>query len=47
MTLPDRQVATNVGAPFAGAKFYYSSTGDDMDNADVQVGHAAGRRQRL
>ena len=23
----------NVGAPFAGTKFYYSSTGNDMDNA--------------
>jgi immune inhibitor A len=33
VTLPDKQVAKNVGSPFAGAQFYYSSTGNDMDNA--------------
>lgn len=32
VTLPDRQVTTQIGTPFAGSKFYYSSTGDDMDN---------------
>ena len=33
VTLPDKQVAKNVGTPFAGSKFYYSGTGNDMDNA--------------
>jgi len=32
VTLPDRFVASDLGAPFAGTRFYYSNTGDDMDN---------------
>jgi immune inhibitor A len=31
VNLPDRQVTTVIGPPFAGSKFYYSSTGDDLD----------------
>ena len=29
--LPKKQVTTNLGAPYAGSKFYYSGTGDDLD----------------
>ncbi|HEY7603306.1 MAG TPA: immune inhibitor A domain-containing protein [Gaiellaceae bacterium] len=32
VTLPDREVSTEIGPPFAGSNFYYSGTGDDMDN---------------
>ena len=32
---PDRRQGS-VGTPFAGSKFYYSSTGNDMDNAMVK-----------
>ena len=31
VVLPDKQVTTNLGAPFAGSKFYYSGTGDNLD----------------
>lgn len=30
--LPDKSVATNVGAPFAGSYFYHSGSGNDLDN---------------
>ncbi len=30
--LPDKQVDTNIGAPFAGSKFYYSGSGNNLDN---------------
>ena len=33
VNLPDRQVTTHIAAPFAGSKFYYSSSGDDLDVA--------------
>ncbi|HEY7691042.1 MAG TPA: immune inhibitor A domain-containing protein [Gaiellaceae bacterium] len=36
VTLPDRQVTTQLGSPFSGTKFYYSSTGNDMDNTMVK-----------
>ena len=32
VVLPDKQVDVNIGAPFAGSKFYYSGAGDDLDN---------------
>jgi immune inhibitor A len=31
VNLPDRQVTTQVGTPFAGSKFYYSGTGNNID----------------
>ena len=31
VVLPDKQVTTNLGSPFAGSKFYYSGTGDNLD----------------
>jgi immune inhibitor A len=31
--LPNKQVTTQVGSPFAGSKFYYSGTADQMDTA--------------
>jgi immune inhibitor A len=33
VVLPDRQITTQVGAPFAGSKFYYSGTGNTIDVA--------------
>jgi immune inhibitor A len=30
--LPDKKVSTNIGAPFAGSYFYYSGSGNDLDN---------------
>lgn len=30
--LPKKSVTTNISAPFAGTKFYYSGAGDDLDN---------------
>ena len=30
--LPDNRVDNNIGAPFAGSKFYYSGSGNDLDN---------------
>jgi immune inhibitor A len=32
VVLPDKEVALNLGAPFAGSNFYYSGAGDDIDN---------------
>jgi immune inhibitor A len=32
VALPDKYVPTELGTPFAGSKYYYSDTGDDMDN---------------
>jgi len=32
VNLPDKQVTSQLGAPFAGSKFYYSGTNDDLDN---------------
>ncbi len=31
VSLPDQIVTTKIGTPFAGSKFYYSGTGDDVD----------------
>ncbi len=31
--LPKKEVITDIGAPFAGSYFYYSASGDDMDNS--------------
>ena len=47
VTLPDRFVAIDLGAPFAGAKFYYSNTGDDMDNLMFKSVTLPGRHRRL
>ncbi len=33
VTLPDKQVTTAIGAPFAGSKFYYSNFGDNLDTS--------------
>ena len=30
--LPKKEVVSNIGAPFAGAQYYYSSAGDNLDN---------------
>jgi immune inhibitor A len=30
--LPDKEVTSNIGAPYAGSNFYHSSAGDDLDN---------------
>lgn len=32
VVLPEKLVATNIGDPYAGSKFYYSGSGDDLDN---------------
>lgn len=32
VNLPDKQVATHVGDPYAGSYFYYSQSGNDLDN---------------
>jgi immune inhibitor A len=32
VTLPKKQVTTKISDPFAGAKFYYSGMGDNLDN---------------
>ncbi len=31
--LPDKKVSTVIGSPFAGTKFYYSGSGNDLDNS--------------
>ncbi|WP_330476393.1 immune inhibitor A domain-containing protein [Terrabacter sp. C0L_2] len=31
--LPDKQVTTDIGGPYAGADFYHSGSGNDLDNA--------------
>lgn len=31
--LPDKQVTSQVGAPYAGSKYYYSTTGNNLDTA--------------
>jgi immune inhibitor A len=36
VVLPDKQVSTNYGAPFAGTKMYWSGKGDDVDNSAVR-----------
>jgi immune inhibitor A len=33
VVLLDKEVASNLGAPFAGSSFYYSGAGDDLDNS--------------
>lgn len=33
INLPDKQVSSNVGSPFAGSYFYYSGSGNDLDNS--------------
>ena len=30
--LPKKTVVTNIGAPYAGANYYYSGAGDNLDN---------------
>lgn len=32
VVLPDKQVTTNVGSPFAGSYFYHSGAGNDLNN---------------
>ncbi|MEZ4864799.1 MAG: immune inhibitor A [Caldilineaceae bacterium] len=32
VTLPDKQVAFTIGDPYAGSYFYYSGSGNDLDN---------------
>lgn len=32
VVLPDKQVTVNIGQPYAGANFYYSGAGDELDN---------------
>ncbi len=32
VVLPRKSVTTNLGAPYAGSKFYYSGSGDNIDN---------------
>jgi immune inhibitor A len=36
VVLPDKQVSTSYGAPFAGTKMYWSGKGDDVDNSAVR-----------
>jgi immune inhibitor A len=31
VVLPDKEVVTNIGAPYAGGHFYYSGSGDNLD----------------
>jgi immune inhibitor A len=33
VVLPDKQVTTNIGSPFAGNFFYHSGSGNDLDNS--------------
>ena len=33
VVLPDKEVASTLGAPYAGSNFYYSGSGDDLDNS--------------
>ncbi len=33
VVLPDKEVASNLGAPYAGSNFYFSGSGDDLDNS--------------
>jgi immune inhibitor A len=33
VVLPDKEVVSNLGAPFAGSSFYYSGAGDNIDNS--------------
>ena len=33
MMLPDKEVVTQVGTPFAGSYFYYSGSGNNLDNS--------------
>ncbi|HEY7197235.1 MAG TPA: immune inhibitor A domain-containing protein [Gaiellaceae bacterium] len=43
VNLPDRVVTTHIGTPFAGSKFYYSNTGNDLDvNMSKSVALPAG-----
>jgi len=35
--LPDKTVTENLGAPYAGTKFYYSGAGDNLDNTMVKA----------
>jgi immune inhibitor A len=36
VVLPDKQVSTDYGKPFAGTKMYWSGQGDDLDNSAVR-----------
>ena len=40
--LPDKQMTTNIGTPFAGSYFYYSGSGNDLDNNMTAADHPAG-----
>ena len=31
--LPDKEVVSTLGAPYAGSFFYYSGSGDELDNS--------------
>jgi immune inhibitor A len=33
VVLPDKEVMSNIGVPYAGSNFYYSGAGDDIDNS--------------
>jgi len=33
VNLPDKQIDSNVGTPYAGSYFYYSGSGNDLDNS--------------
>ena len=33
VSLPDKEVTTDIGAPFAGSYFYHSGSGNDLDNS--------------
>ena len=41
--LPDKEVSTFIGAPFAGSYFYHSGAGNDLDNNMTRRCHPAGR----
>jgi immune inhibitor A len=40
--LPDRKVTTTIGAPFEGSDFWYSRSGDDLDNTMLAAKPAGG-----
>ena len=44
VVLPDKPVTTDLGAPFAGSKQWYSGSGDDLERDHVALGHAPRRR---
>ena len=46
VVLPEEEVTSELGAPAAGAKQWYSGDGDDLDNTLTRSGRRAGRRRR-